>query len=85
MVGIPFDERKTVKEKVKRLVDLKLVTEDEILEAAQEQMFGMGNDGFCLACGEMQDGCEPDARNYKCESCGRLWVYGATEIITEIS
>jgi len=43
---------------------------DEVMEAAEEQMFGTENPGFCLACGERQDGCEPDARNYECECCG---------------
>lgn len=37
--------------------------------------------GFCLACGESQDDCEPDAREYTCESCGKPRVYGAEEII----
>jgi hypothetical protein len=37
--------------------------------------------GFCKECGREQDGCEPDARNYKCESCGALAVYGAEEML----
>jgi hypothetical protein len=37
--------------------------------------------GFCLACGMEQDGCEPDARNYKCHSCGERKVFGAEEIM----
>jgi hypothetical protein len=36
--------------------------------------------GFCLACGAMRDCCEPDARKYKCDECGRHTVYGAEEI-----
>lgn len=39
------------------------------------------NIGFCLACGEEQDGCEPDARKYECEVCGQNRVYGAEEIL----
>lgn len=36
--------------------------------------------GICLACGELKWGdCEPDARNYECDSCGRRRVYGAEE------
>ena len=37
--------------------------------------------GFCRECGHSQDGCEPDARNYKCESCGAMAVYGAEEML----
>ena len=37
-------------------------------------------EGFCLACGETQDGVEPDARQYVCESCGARKVYGAEEL-----
>lgn len=37
--------------------------------------------GGCLSCGEIQyGGCEPDARNYKCEECGELEVYGLAEL-----
>ena len=37
--------------------------------------------GFCLACGQDQEGCEPDARGYTCESCGQPEVYGAEEVL----
>lgn len=37
--------------------------------------------GFCLACGADRDGCEPDARGYTCESCGKPEVYGAEEVL----
>jgi hypothetical protein len=37
--------------------------------------------GFCLACGETQDGVEPDARRYKCECCGEEKVYGAENLV----
>ena len=37
--------------------------------------------GFCIACGAMRDGCEPDARAYDCEECGKPQVYGAQEIM----
>lgn len=36
--------------------------------------------GLCLACGELKFGdCEPDARKYPCEDCGKRGVYGAEE------
>jgi len=37
--------------------------------------------GFCLACGEQACGCEPDARQYECESCGKKQVYGIQELL----
>jgi hypothetical protein len=37
--------------------------------------------GFCLACGEEQDGCEPDARQYECDLCGERKVYGIEELL----
>lgn len=38
------------------------------------------NEGFCICCGNIQDGCEPDARNYECDECGRKAVYGYGEL-----
>lgn len=37
--------------------------------------------GFCKACGAEAYGVEPDARNYRCESCGQSEVYGAEEML----
>ena len=39
------------------------------------------NLGLCRACGEEAYGVEPDARKYKCESCGAREVYGAEELL----
>ena len=44
-------------------------------------MFGTANYGICLACGDLADGCEPDARQYKCEACGERKVYGLEEAL----
>jgi hypothetical protein len=49
------------------------------LEQFHEADDDMG--GFCLACGHMQYGCEPDARRYHCEACGEKKVYGAQELL----
>lgn len=38
-------------------------------------------EGFCLACGELADGVEPDARKYTCEFCNKDKVYGAEELV----
>jgi len=53
------------------------VTERE----ASDIMFGMDNIGYCLSCGEEAYGCEPDARNYTCESCGERQVFGFEECL----
>jgi len=37
--------------------------------------------GFCLACGEENDGVEPDAGKYTCETCHMPKVYGAEQLI----
>lgn len=49
------------------------------IEEAQEM--DSDNEGFCLACGYVQDGCEPDAAKYECEDCGEHKVYGASELM----
>ena len=46
-----------------------------IVEAVEQQV------GFCIACGEPHECCEPDAKNYHCAACGQYKVYGAEEII----
>tara|TARA_Y100000310_G_C20152577_1_gene565462 strand:+ start:339 stop:539 length:201 start_codon:yes stop_codon:yes gene_type:complete len=59
----------------------KSLTHNRVLAAAEEQMFGLGNGGFCIKCGNEQEGCEPDARQYECEACGEKAVYGASELM----
>jgi hypothetical protein len=53
------------------------VTSERIQEAVERQTFGLDNPGFCISCGVEQDGCEPDAQRYECESCGERKVFGA--------
>jgi hypothetical protein len=60
------------------------ITLERVEEAVKESMFGLGNPGFCRACGEDADGCEPDARNYECEGCGENEVFGAEEFLFSI-
>lgn len=36
--------------------------------------------GFCLACGHIQDECEPDVRKGTCDACEAEKVYGAEEL-----
>lgn len=47
---------------------------------AEYSEFSDSHGGLCLACGELAWGdCEPDARRYPCDDCGRPRVYGAEE------
>jgi hypothetical protein len=57
------------------------VTQDRILETVERAMSSLDNPGICLACGNEQDGCEPDARKYECEACGERQVYGAEKLL----
>ena len=57
------------------------ITASRILAAAEESMFGIGNPGFCLKCGEDAEGVEPDARHYVCEICGTPAVCGVEEFL----
>ena len=58
-----------------------LIPEDDLLQALEENQMSLSNWGFCLNCGNQQDGCEPDARGYTCEECGERAVSGAEEIL----
>ena len=57
------------------------ITAERVMDAAERQTYGLDNPGFCLACGNEQEGCEPDARNYVCEACGERQVFGASELM----
>lgn len=57
------------------------ITDVRVMDAVEREMCSLDNPGFCLACGEEQDGCEPDARRYECEACGEKTVYGAAEVL----
>lgn len=50
---------------------------DDLIEA------GGGDDytGFCVCCGAIHEGVEPDARHYDCEECGEKAVFGAEELL----
>lgn len=61
------------------------ITQDRVLDAVQREMETLDNPGFCLACGNEQEGCEPDAREYECEVCGEHQVYGAAEIMLHMA
>ena len=61
------------------------LTLETVQSAAEDQMYGLGNAGFCLACGAERDGCEPDAENYECYECGENRVMGASELFMVIA
>ncbi len=63
----------------------KSITEERLTAAVEASMFGTENPGFCTACGEDADGCEPDARKYECEACGEKQVYGAEELLMTVA
>lgn len=48
---------------------------------SMEQAMAADNEGFCLACGQTEHGVEPDARKYKCNSCGAYKLYGFEELV----
>jgi len=54
---------------------------DRLQDAAMALVMADNMEGICLKCEEVQGGCEPDARKYKCESCGKMAVYGAEEVL----
>jgi len=54
-----------------------VVTQDQIISACERDDYT----GICIDCGSEQGGCEPDARKYKCEDCGKNTVYGAEELL----
>lgn len=49
---------------------------DQIMAAVEGDYIGI-----CIACGSEQEGCEPDAERYECESCGEHKVYGAEQLL----
>jgi hypothetical protein len=57
------------------------ITIERVIDAVDREMNTLDNPGFCIACGEEADGCEPDARNYECEFCSERAVYGAAELL----
>lgn len=61
------------------------LTPDRIMEACERGMTTLDNPGFCIACGEEAEGCEPDARQSRCESCGERKVYGAEWLMMSVA
>ncbi len=51
-----------------------------VFKACERRRTTLDDPGFCIACGNEQSGCEPDARGYQCEACGTFAVYGCEEL-----
>lgn len=63
----------------------KSITMEKLMDACNRRMSSLDNPGFCVACGNEQEGCEPDARKYQCEGCGEYKVYGSDELLMMIA
>lgn len=61
------------------------ITAELVLAACERRAHSLDNPGFCIACGNEQEGCEPDARNYKCEACGARKVFGSDELLMALA
>jgi len=57
------------------------VTIERIIDGVHRQMETLDDPGFCIACGEEAESCEPDARMHRCEHCDEKAVYGAEELL----
>lgn len=62
----------------------KSVTLKRVVNAVKRAQSSCENPGFCVSCGHKADGCEPDARGYECENCGKRSVYGVGELLMMI-
>lgn len=57
------------------------ITLDRVIDAVEQD----DHIGFCTACGEEADGCEPDASEYECAECGAHAVEGAENLLFQFS
>jgi predicted RNA-binding Zn-ribbon protein involved in translation (DUF1610 family) len=60
------------------------VTVERVVEMVKRYRVTLDNPGICFACGEEAHECEPDARNFRCDDCGKYEVYGAEEALMEV-
>ena len=64
------------------MFELRLISGTTV-SVPEDHLTGMTleNPGYCVECGAERGGCEPDARGYECEACGKAAVYGAEELL----
>ena len=60
------------------------VTTKRIERLARRVLFGTSNEGMCRLCGNVQNGVEPDAENYRCGNCGSETVDGVQALLLAI-
>lgn len=61
------------------------VTLKVVVAAVERRRRTLDDPGFCICCGLECLGVEPDARQHECEGCGEPGVYGAEELLMEMS
>jgi hypothetical protein len=61
------------------------VTEERIMELHERRETTLDDPGVCIVCGAEAHGVEPDARRYRCESCGCKGVWGPHELLMRIA
>lgn len=60
------------------------ITVKRLMDADMRRRMTLDNPGLCTACGNEQEGCEPDGRRIVCEACGEPAVYGAQELLMRV-
>lgn len=63
----------------------KSLTIRRIVAAVERAGRSTDNPGFCTSCGTDVEGVEPDAEGDPCEGCGERAVYGAEQLLIEVS
>ena len=56
------------------------ITPSRVVDAARRRVMTLDNPAFCLACGNEQEGGEPD-----CKACGEPRVFGAEELMVQVN
>lgn len=60
------------------------ITLERLMQANERRRMTLDDPGLCIACGNEQTGCEPDARKIQCEACSEHAVYGAEELLLRV-
>lgn len=66
-----------VHKQLKIALKTQVLNVEDIIEAAGSEDYT----GFCVCCGAIHEGVEPDARHYSCEECDEKAVFGAQELL----
>ena len=71
----------TVKDKMVTMKLHQSITQARVLDACDRRDTTLDNPGFCIACGDEANACEPDATKYRCSSCSKSTVYAPEELL----